>query len=142
MDVAGTVSAVGPGVDRALVGRRVLVNPALQCGSCAACVAGRDGFCAAVRVVGASAPGGYAECCVVPASHVHAVPAHVSDADAATIPTVYATAWPGLVVAGELRAGEPVLMHGAGRGVTRRTEERRVGKEWVSPGRSGWWPDT
>src|SRR3546814_4539807 len=27
MDVAGTVSAVGPGVDRALVGRRVLVNP-------------------------------------------------------------------------------------------------------------------
>src|SRR3546814_10530788 len=45
MDVAGTVSAGGPGVDRALVGGRVLVNPALQCGSCAACVAGRDGFC-------------------------------------------------------------------------------------------------
>src|SRR3546814_19632446 len=23
-----------------------------------------------------------------------------------------------------------------------RSEERRVGKEWVSPGRSRWWPDT
>src|SRR3546814_6024413 len=118
MDVAGTVLEVGAGADPALVGKRVLVNPALQCGSCVACTTGRDGFCHGVKVVGASAPGGYAERCVVPASHVHPVPAEIGDADAATIPTVYATAWHGLVVAGALRAGETVLMHGAGSGVT------------------------
>src|SRR3546814_1088043 len=51
MDVAGTVLEVGAGADPALVGKRVLVNPALQCGSCVACTTGRDGFCHGVKVV-------------------------------------------------------------------------------------------
>src|SRR3546814_14972237 len=53
MDVAGTVLEVGAGADPALVGKRVLVHPALPCGSFVARPTGRDGFCHGVKVGGA-----------------------------------------------------------------------------------------
>lgn len=118
MDVAGTVVAVGSAADEPLLGQRVLANPALHCTTCTACRQGRDGMCTQVRVLGASAPGGYAERCVVPASHVFPIPDTVSFADAASVPTVFATAWHGLFETGDLRAGESVMVHGAGSGVT------------------------
>ncbi|HVX22673.1 MAG TPA: zinc-binding dehydrogenase [Acidimicrobiales bacterium] len=124
MDVAGTVVAVGPaagpsGTGRPLaVGDRVLVNPALECGNCPRCRDGDDGLCEAVRVVGATCPGGYAELCAVPADHAFVLPDHVSFEEAATIPTTYSTAWHALVTVGRLSIGETVLLHGAGSGVS------------------------
>jgi NADPH:quinone reductase-like Zn-dependent oxidoreductase len=118
MDVAGTVVAVGDGVTTSTVGDRVLVNPALHCGACDWCRRGDDGFCPAVRVVGGNHPGGYAELCAVPATHVHRLPDHVSFEEAATIPTIYSTAWHGLVVVGRIRIGETVMIHAAGSGVS------------------------
>ncbi|MGH9086964.1 MAG: zinc-binding dehydrogenase [Acidimicrobiales bacterium] len=125
MDVAGTVVDVGPTArdiqgagSPPRPGDRVLVNPALECGSCAPCREGDDGLCADVRVVGATRPGGYADLCAVPADHVHPVPEHVGLEEAATIPTAYATAWHALVTVGRLSIGETLLVHGAGSGVT------------------------
>jgi NADPH:quinone reductase-like Zn-dependent oxidoreductase len=118
LDVAGEVVAVGGSVDGVCVGDRVLVNPAVHCGVCDLCRSGRDGFCAEVRVVGGNAPGGYAELVAVPATHVHPIPEHVPYSTAATVPTVYSTAWHGLVVTGRLRVGEWVMIHAAGSGVS------------------------
>ncbi len=145
MDVAGTVESVGatvpdpPSAARApQPGDRVLVNPALQCGTCARCLAGDDGLCGAVRVVGATAPGGYAELCAVPADHVHLVPDHVGFEEAATIPTAFSTAWHALVTVGRLALGETLLVHGAGSGVTVAAIQlaKRCGATVIATGRS------
>jgi NADPH:quinone reductase-like Zn-dependent oxidoreductase len=118
MDVAGEVVAVGAAVQRVAIGDRVVINPSVQCGTCTPCRDGRDGFCPAIKVVGGNWPGGYAELCVVPASHVHPIPPDVEYEEAATIPTAFSTAWQGLVVSGGLRLGETALIHAAASGVS------------------------
>jgi NADPH:quinone reductase-like Zn-dependent oxidoreductase len=118
MDVAGEVVEVGDEVTSLRPGDRVVVNPALHCGECDVCHAGDDGYCPDTRVVGGNHPGGYAELCAVPASHAYRLPEGVDFAEAATIPTIYSTAWHGLLVTGDLRLGETVLVHAAGSGVS------------------------
>jgi len=134
MDVVGEVIERGAEVDSIEVGDRVVVNPALQCGECDLCRRGDDGFCPDTRVVGGNHPGGYAERCVVPASHVYRIPDGVDDAEAATVPTVYSTAWHALVVTGRLRVGETVMIHAAGSGVSTAAIQlaRRMGARVVA----------
>ncbi len=118
MDVAGDIAELGSAVTGWRVGDRVVVNPAVQCGECAWCRAGDDGFCPETRVVGGNAPGGYAELVAVRATHVYRIPEAVSYEEAATIPTIWSTAWHGLVATGHLRIGEWVMIHAAGSGVS------------------------
>ena len=118
MDVAGVIASVGEGATGVAVGDRVLVNPALQCGTCDLCRSGDDSYCPYVRVVGASRPGGYAERVVVPATHVYAVPDHVDLVEAATVPTIWSTAWHALVVTAQLHVGETIVIHAANSGVS------------------------
>ncbi|MBO0729074.1 MAG: zinc-binding dehydrogenase [Acidimicrobiaceae bacterium] len=118
MDIAGVVVERGPGVTTVETGTRVVVKPGVHCGTCAMCQAGDDRHCPAVRVVGGSEDGGYAEQCEVPASHVFPIPDHISFTEAATVPTACSTAWRALFGTGELRLGETVVIHGAGSGVS------------------------
>jgi NADPH:quinone reductase-like Zn-dependent oxidoreductase len=118
MDIAGEVVAAGFGVENVVVGDRVVVNPALHCGECELCISGDDGMCPATRVVGGNHPGGFAESCVVPASHVYKIPHGIDDARACAMPTNYSTAWHALVVTGRVAIGETVMIHGAGSGVS------------------------
>jgi NADPH:quinone reductase-like Zn-dependent oxidoreductase len=117
MDVAGTVEGYGEGagVD---IGDRVLVNPAIGCGECGPCRVAEDGKCESPLVVGGNRDGGHAEYVVVPAANVHPVPDDVSFAEAAVVPTVWMTAWHGLIRTGELRMGESVLIHAGASGVS------------------------
>ena len=48
----GVVEDAGPGVDRALIGRRVFVEPANPCGKCRWCVAGQPNICPNVQFLG------------------------------------------------------------------------------------------
>jgi NADPH:quinone reductase-like Zn-dependent oxidoreductase len=90
-EVAGTVAALGAGADAALsVGQRVV---------------------APVRF------GGYAERAAAPADGVVALPDGLSFEQGAAIPINYATAWEALIRAGNVKAGEKVLIHSAGGGV-------------------------
>jgi NADPH:quinone reductase-like Zn-dependent oxidoreductase len=118
MDVVGEVIERGGAVTNVGVGERVVVNPALHCGDCELCRAGDDGYCPNTRVVGGNHPGGYAELAVVPASHVYRIPDTISDGEAATIPTIWSTAWHGLVITGRLQIGEWVVIHAAASGVS------------------------
>lgn len=118
MDVAGEIVAAGPGVAAGRVGERVVVDPAIACGTCPSC-AGSDGVrCEALAIVGANRPGGYAELCRVPATHAHRLPDHVAFTEAATLPTAWSTAWHALFETAEVRLGETVLIHAAGSGVS------------------------
>ncbi|GAA3789520.1 zinc-binding dehydrogenase [Sphaerisporangium flaviroseum] len=118
MDVAGVVVALGPGVTTRATGDRVVVDPALHCGDCAACRFDDSAFCTAIQVVGGTRQGGYAELVAVPESHTHVIPGHVGMEEAAGIPTVYAMAWQALVIRGDLTKGETLLVHGAGSGIS------------------------
>ncbi len=118
MDVAGVVVARGSEVDAPGLGDRVVVKAGVHCGECAACRRGEDRRCGAVQVIGGSRPGGYAERCLVPASHAFLLPDHVGFEEAATVPTTLSTAWRALIDTGRVRAGEVVVIHGPGSGVS------------------------
>lgn len=118
MDVAGVVSAVGSEVEGVAVGDRVVVDPSLAGVDDRSKLGGRGDLYGELGVIGGTVDGGYAERCLVPASHVFPVPDGMSLQDAATFPTCYLTATHALFDVGRLQAGETVLVHAAGAGVS------------------------
>lgn len=108
-DVAGRIVAVGPGVDQGLVGRRVVVDPAVYDGD------GPDAN--PVGLMGSERDGGYAEYVTAPAEHAHDVTeSPLTDDQLACLPTAYGTAL-GMIERGRLRRDETVLVSGASGGV-------------------------
>jgi NADPH:quinone reductase-like Zn-dependent oxidoreductase len=116
-DIVGEVVAVGAGVTSPRVGERTLVLPTLSCGACPACAAGDDHLCRAYDVIGRRRNGGYAELVSVPAANCLPYPANLTWEQAAAVPLVTVTAWHMLVTRAHVRAGEDVLVIGAGSGV-------------------------
>jgi len=105
-DISGTVAAVGDDVDRALVGRRVIVDPAFEYEG------GRP-----AAVVGSEVDGGFAQFHCSPAARIHDVTeSPLSDEELACLPIAYATAL-GMIERAGCTAGERVLVTGASGGV-------------------------
>ncbi|WP_324750772.1 NAD(P)H-quinone oxidoreductase [Sphingomonas sp. LY54] len=90
LEIAGTIVALGDGVDRALLGQPV---------------------CALV------AGGGYAQYCVAPAAQCLPVPAGLSMVEAAALPETFFTVWSNLFDRGGAKAGETALVHGGTSGI-------------------------
>ena len=115
-DVAGEIAAAAAaGV---APGGRVMLQPGVSCGRCAACLDGRDNECPQYEVLGyRHHPGGYAEYVKVPAQNLVAIADAVSFVDAAAFPLTFLTAWHMLMTRAELKRGEDVLVLAAGSGV-------------------------
>lgn len=108
-DVAGVVAEVGDGVDAALVGRRVLVDPALYSSD--------DPEALVTDVLGSERDGGFAEYVAVPAARVHDVTeSPLTDEQLAALPIAYGTAL-GMLERGAVTSGHSVLVTGASGGV-------------------------
>lgn len=90
LEVSGTVIAVGPGVDAAMVGRAV---------------------CALI------AGGGYAEYAVAPAPQCLLVPEGYDLVEAAALPETLFTVWTNLFERAYVVAGDTVLVHGGTSGI-------------------------
>jgi NADPH2:quinone reductase len=90
LEVSGTVTACGPGVERWRVGDRVC---ALLTG------------------------GGYAEYCVAPEVQCLPIPAGMDMVSAGGIPETFFTVWANVFERGQLRAGESLLVHGGSSGI-------------------------
>lgn len=90
LEVAGTVAALGEGVDRFALGAPVM---ALLNG------------------------GGYAEFALADAGSVLPVPSGLSMAEAAAIPETFFTVWHNVFERGRLQAGETMLIHGGSSGI-------------------------
>ena len=118
MDVAGTVVQVGSDVTTVAVGDRVVIDPSLSGVPVGSKFAGKGDLFGELAVIGATEDGGYAELCVAPASHVFPVPPEMAIEHAAEFPTCWLTASHALFDVGHLRAGETVLVHAAGSGVS------------------------
>jgi NADPH:quinone reductase-like Zn-dependent oxidoreductase len=99
------------------VGDRVAINPGLSCGRCRYCRAGEQSLCESFGILGRDARGTLAEYVVVPLTNLYPIGPDVPFVGAAAAPLVFATAWRMLVTKAQLRAGERVLIVGAGGGV-------------------------
>src|SRR5467141_2096436 len=69
------------------------------------------------RVMALLAGGGYAEKARVPAAQAMPIPDQLSFAEAAAIPEAFLTAWRNLVLLGDLKRGEIVVVHAGASGV-------------------------
>lgn len=106
------IFGVGPGV-----GSRVVVNANLGCGQCDYCLSGRDNMCRNWHLLGETVRGTYAEYVCLPTRQLYKLPDDFDFHKAAAAALVYQTAWHSLITRGQLKAGETVLIVGAGGGV-------------------------
>jgi len=115
-DVAGeVVAAVAPDV---ALGRRVMLQPGVSCGRCAACLSGKDNECARYEVLGyLNHAGGYAELVKVPVQNLIPIPDEIDFVHAAAFSLTFLTAWHMLMTRAQLKRGEDVLVLAAGSGV-------------------------
>ena len=90
LEIAGTVAALGAGVDAPAVGSRV---------------------CALVS------GGGYAEYCAAPAPLCLPVPAGLDPVEAAALPETFFTVWTNVFDRARLAEGESLLVHGGSSGI-------------------------
>ena len=90
LEVAGTIAALGEGVDRWRVGDRV---------------------CALVS------GGGYASLCVAPAPQCLPIPSTLDMVEAGAVPETYFTVWTNVFDRGRLVKGESALFHGGTSGI-------------------------
>lgn len=116
-DGAGSVEAVGAGVQDVHVGDQVVLYPIVSCGQCPACQAGQDVHCPKMAILGEHTDGTFQESLVVPASLCHPRPAHLSWPQTAALPLAWLTAWRLLFTRGGLQAGDWVVLVGIGGGV-------------------------
>ena len=116
-EIVGEIVAVGAGVTQVKPGQKTLVNPTLSCGACPACATGDDNLCRSYDVIGRRRNGGYAELVTVPAANCLPYPENLAWEQAAAVPLVFLTAWHMLVTRARVKAGEDVLVIGAGSGV-------------------------
>jgi NADPH:quinone reductase-like Zn-dependent oxidoreductase len=118
MDLAGTIVEIGDEVERVAIGDRVVVDPSLTEVPAGSKLTGFDDVYGELGVIGGTVAGGYAERCLVPDTHVHRLPPSTTWHDAAAFPTIWLTAHHALFDSGHLAAGETVLIHAAGAGVS------------------------
>ena len=116
-DGAGEVAKLGEGATGFEIGDRVVINANLGCGKCDYCLAGWDNMCREWHLLGETVRGTYAEYIAVAARQLYKLPDDFDLHVAAGAALVYQTAWHSLITRGKLRAGETVLVVGAGGGV-------------------------
>jgi alcohol dehydrogenase len=103
-DIAGTVEALGQGVESHWLGKRVLIDPVMREGN-------------QFGMLGETVDGGRAELVVVRQSMLVEIPAGVGFEQAAALPLAYGTAYRMMITRGKIRAGERIMVLGASGGV-------------------------
>ena len=116
-DVAGEVAALGPDVTEWEVGQRVVVDPGITTLEDVFVRRGEHSVSPGYLILGEDVRGGHAEFVSVPAANLMAMPEDWGFVEAAAPLLVSLTAWRMLIHRAGLRAGESVLVVGAGGGV-------------------------
>jgi len=119
---AGTVAALGAGVEGVKPGERVVVANNVSCGNCKYCRLGRETLCAGLNnhrggMIGAHRDGGYAEFVAVPARNCIGLPDSISFEQACLVPNTIGPVVKACAGRAGIRPGENVLIVGAGGGM-------------------------
>ncbi|MBU0705279.1 MAG: zinc-binding dehydrogenase [Chloroflexi bacterium] len=116
-DVAGEVAGLGEGVAGWEVGQHVIVDPGISTREDEFTRRGEHSLSPGYAVLGEHVRGGQAEYVAVPAANLAAIPEGWDFEQAAAPLLTSLTAWRMLIQRAQLRAGESVLIVGAGGGV-------------------------
>jgi len=116
-DVAGEIAALGENVSGWQVGQRVVVDPGVNLVEDEYTRSGEDSVSPGYHILGEHRRGGAAEYLAIPARNLAAMPDDIDFPAAAAPLLVGLTAWRMLIHQAGLRAGESVLVVGAGGGV-------------------------
>lgn len=111
VDCAGVVDKVGPGVKAWRPGMRVAAAGVMPLD---VCPEDRKGYAGSVGMMGINRPGGFAEKVNVPACIAVEIPEGLDDHHAAVVIRHVPTAWNLMFNVAALKAGETVLIMGAG----------------------------
>jgi NADPH:quinone reductase-like Zn-dependent oxidoreductase len=115
-DGAGIVDKVGAGVAAYTPGDRVCIDPTIVPPDSPSLLTGMENQ-TRIHILGEGIDGVGSEYAVVPARNLLKMPDQIDFRTAAAAGLVYLTAWHSLITRGGLRAGESVLIIGAGGGV-------------------------
>ncbi|MEJ8756131.1 zinc-binding dehydrogenase [Pontibacter sp. H259] len=110
-DGAGIVTEVGEGVDQSWIGKEVILDPSTDWGDNP--LAHSQNY----KVLGMPEDGAFAEYVKVRATNLHEKPEHLTWEEAAALPLAGVTAYRAMFTKCGLKAGEKVLVTGAGGGV-------------------------
>ncbi len=117
VEFAGTVDAVGEGVDHLSLGDSVWPQHEVECLVCRYCRGGQPNLCLDAKMMSVQFLGGYAEQVIAPARATHLLPDGVSAEMAAAGQVVFTTAWHMIVTRARLQPGETVVVQAAGSGI-------------------------
>jgi threonine dehydrogenase-like Zn-dependent dehydrogenase len=111
-EFTGAVVAMGDDVRGFKLGDRVVVQPALSCGRCDPCLAGRHHDCVNRLGLGMQVSGGFASHVEVPAKHCLHIPAEIDDELGALIEPLTTSAYAAQL--GRIVPGDRVVVFGPG----------------------------
>lgn len=113
-ELSGVVDAVGPGVDPALVGRKVVSETYfITCGHCFYCQTGKPNLCPEKKSIGSGVDGAMAEFVVVPRRNLHLLPQQ-ADLQQAALTEPLACCVQAVEEMAAIRPGDRVLITGPG----------------------------
>jgi len=112
-EFSGTIVATGRNVRGLGVGDRVVVDPILWCGTCAACQIGHYPACSSLKLVGVDMDGAFAEYVAVKDFMLHRIDERISDRHGALV-EVLAIGFHACH-RGDLQKNDTVVIWGAGR---------------------------
>ena len=118
LDGAGVIEALDAGDHGLHLGQKVLVYPAVVCGSCEFCQSGEEVLCTRMSLLGEHRDGTLSEYISVPARNLVPMPDGWRFEEAAALGVNHLTAWRMLTSRARLKAGETVLIFGIGGGVS------------------------
>lgn len=111
-EFSGEIVKTGAEVTRVKPGDRVCVNPNDACGSCYYCQTGREHFCEAMKGIGTTMNGGFAQYCIIPEKQVYKISDSLSYEEGAMAePTACCLNG---IDRSNIRAGSHVLIIGGG----------------------------
>lgn len=113
-EFAGTIEALGPGMEDFDIGDRVAVFPLLWCGRCPACETGKYVMCHNYDYLGSRSNGAFAEFVVAPRANLMPVPANVSLEEASLTEPAAVALHAVKRAGGGPTIGETVVVFGAG----------------------------
>ncbi|MDR6289279.1 alcohol dehydrogenase [Inquilinus ginsengisoli] len=115
-ELAGTIVAVGPQVQRWRIGQRVTVPFVAGCGHCPECASGNQQVCERQFQPGFTAWGSFAEYVALDFADANlvALPDDLDSATAASLGCRFATSFRAIVDQGRTKAGDWVAVHGCG----------------------------
>ncbi|HYM92343.1 MAG TPA: alcohol dehydrogenase catalytic domain-containing protein [bacterium] len=113
-EISGEIAALGPDAS-GRIGDRVVVYHYWACRACAHCLAGEENLCANLRGwAGFGTPGGFQEYLAVPDDCVLPLPANIPPEHGGPLTCALGTAYQAVVSRGGVRAGEAMVVLGAG----------------------------